>query len=256
MKSRISRPVRTAAGMIFCMILGSGCGGGGGSDTSGSNTPAPNTPASIPATSLIASGTVTLDTANSVGNTGTSNQSGMLMLVSASVTSSATFANNPAVVLPGSSVSDQILRIGDGVGSRFSMSGSSAGAPSTTDGIFSDFWLDIRNPSANQAVRVTFRAVVSHSVSASGADAFAFSGLSVRDDANNEVYFSEHRVDKQNPVNDLAEVAASELFSIVLAPGATTRISALQNQRGGVNGVGNYSATLDAFIRVEGVDLI
>ncbi|MFN0038145.1 MAG: hypothetical protein ACKVP2_01355 [Burkholderiales bacterium] len=256
MKSSLLRPACKAAGVIFCMTLVSGCGGGGGADTSGSNTPAPSTPSSIPANALIAFGTVTLDTANSVGNTGTSNQSGTLVLVSASVTWTATFANNPAAVIPAGTVSDQILRIGDGVGSRFFMSGSSAGAPSTTDGIFSDFWLDIRNPSVSQAVRVTFRAVVNNAVSATGGDAYAFSGLSVRDDGNIEVYFSENRIDTLNPVNNLAEVAVSELFSIVLAPGAVTRISALQNQRGGVNGVGDYSATLDAFIRVESVDLI
>ena len=105
-------------------------------------------------------------------------------------------------------------------------------------------------------MRVTFRAIVSNAVSATGADAYAFSGLSVRDDQNTEVYFSEHRVDTKNPVNELAADAASNVFSITLLAGENTRVSALQHQRGGVNSPGNYATTLDAFIRIEAVDLI
>jgi hypothetical protein len=249
MKIILLRPARIVTSIILCVSLATACKSGG------RGIPAP-IPAPIPVDAISASATVTLDAANSVANTGNANQSGVLMLVSSAAQSTATFAGDPALVAPGDTLTGQILSIGDGVGSRFSMSGSFTSAPSETDGVFSDFSIDIRNPSENQSVRVSFRAIVSNAVSATGANAYAYSGLSVRDDANIEVYFSEHRIDTKNPVNKLAADAASNAFSIVLLPGERTRVSALQYQRGGVNGPGDYAATLDAFIRIEGIDLI
>ena len=244
MESKLLRPVRTAASIIVCVILATACKSAG------------KGPAPIPVDAISASAIVTLDVAHSVGKTGNANQSGTLMLVSGAGTSTATFAGDPTLVTHGDTLTGQMLSIGDGVGSRFSMSGSFTSGTASTDGVFSDLSFDIRNPSENQSVRVTFRAVVSNAVSATGADAYAFSGLSVRDDKNTEVYFSEHRIDTKNPINELAANAPGNVFSIVLLPGASTKVNALQHQRGGVNSPGNYAATLDASIRIEGIDLI
>lgn len=244
MERLLLRPVRTAASIIMCVILATACKSAG------------KGPTPIPADAFSASAIVTLDVAHSVGKTGNANQSGTLMLISGGGTSTATFAGDPTLVTHGHTLAGQMLRIGDGVGSRFSMSGSFKSGTASTDGIFSDLSFDIRNLSENQSVRVTFRAIVSNAVSATGADAYAFSGLSVRDAENTEVYFSAHRIDTKNPVNELAAIAPSDVFSIVLLPGASTKLSALQHQRGGVNSPGNYAATLDASIRIEGIDLI
>jgi len=244
MESILLRSARTVAGIIVCAILATACKSGG------------KGPAPIPVDAISASAIVTLDVAHSVGKTGNASQSGTLMLVSGAGTSTATFAGNPTLVTHGHTLTGRMLSIGDGVGSRFSMSGSFTSGASATDGVFSDLSFDIRNLSENQSVRVTFRAIASNAVSATGADAYAFSGLSVRDDANTEVYFSEHRIDTKNPVNELAVDAASNVFSIVLLPGSSTKVSALLNQRGGVNAPGDYRAALDAFIRIEGIDFI
>ena len=98
---------------------------------------------------------------------------------------------------------------------------------------------------------IVFRALISNVVGASGADAFAFSDLSVLDASSTEVLFSDHRIDTLNPGNNLNADSANNIFSVVLAPGASTTFTALQRQRGGVYAAGQFSASLDAFLRVD-----
>lgn len=241
---RFPRGARLAAALMLGAAL-MACGGGSGGGSGGGGQ--------TPVTGIAASGTSSLDTTNSQAATGGATQTGTLLLVSASSTATATFADDPTAITPGASVAGQVLNVGDGVGARFSMSGSSGGAPADSDGVHADFWFDLQNPSGTETLRVTFRAAVSNTVTATGGDAYAFSSLSVRDASTVELYFSERRIDTLNPVNDLTAESPSAVFSIVLAPGQTTRISGVQSQRGGVVGVGGYGAALDTFISLESV---
>ena len=233
---------------LLAVLLVAGCGGGGAGDRSADGQPFPVT----------ITGSVSLDTTNSLSSDGGAAQSGTLTLVSDSKTSTAAFSDTPGLIAPGSSLSGTAVKSGDGIGAHFSMSGNSNGAPATTDGVFSDFAFDLHNPSATDTYRVTFRAMLTNLVSASGADAYAYGDLSFRDAGNNELYFSEHRVDTktENASNDLNADAPGDVFWIDLAPGATYRFDALQRQRGGTLSSGSSNADLDTFIKVQSVEKI
>ncbi len=231
-------------GGLLALLVVAGCGGGGGGSTDSQVFP------------VTITGSVSLDTTNSLDSSGSSAQSGTLTLVSGSTASTATFTNTPGLIAPSPSLAGTAANIGDGIGAHFSMSGNSTGAPATTDGVFSDFTFDLHNPSSTETYRVTFRATLTNSVSASGTDAYAYGDLSFRDAGNNELYFSEHRVDTQNTGNDLNADATGDVFWVDLVPGATYRFSALQRQRGGTLASGSYNADIDTFIRVQSVEKV
>lgn len=204
---------------------------------------------------LSITGTIALDTTNSVDPVGNATQSGTLSLLSgAGPTSTATFSNLPSSISPSSSLSGSLTETGNGIGALFAMSGITATAdPEQTDGLFADFTLSLSNASAASTFVVTFRATTTNSVNATGDDAFAFSQLSVLDELLNEVFFTDYQADTLNAGNNFALSSAGNTFSVTLAPGANYVFTALQSQRGGVFAPGDYSASLDSFIALESV---
>jgi hypothetical protein len=197
--------------------------------------------------------TVSLDTANSLDPTGGATQAGTLSLTSGGAGSSSSFSGSPATISP-SSLTSGLTETGDGIGASFTMSGSlSASGSVTTDGLFADYLLALANTSATETYVISFRAVAMNSVSASGADAFALSDLSVRDAALAELFFTDYRTDTLNPGNNLMLESASNVFQITLLPGQSTSLTALQRQRGGVFEPGAYGASLSAFLSIDNV---
>ena len=200
---------------------------------------------------LSITGTVALDGASSAAALGGATQDGTLRHLSAGVPTSSSFTGNPAGLLP-SSLSGALTATGDGIGVRFAMAGASIDAENDI-GLVADYTLFLSNGSAVETFTIVFRALISNVVGASGIDAFAFADLSVLDASSTEVLFSDHRIDTLDPVNNLNADSASDIFSVVLAPGASTTFTALQRQRGGVYATGHFSASLDAFLRVDSV---
>lgn len=200
---------------------------------------------------LTITGTVALDSFNSAAALGGASQGGTLTHLSAGAPTSSSFTGNPAGLVP-SSLSGALTATGDGIGARFAMSGASVGAENSV-GLFADYTLFLSNSSAVETFTIVFRALISNLVDASGADAFAFSDISVRDASISEVLFSDHSVDTFNAGNNLIADSVNDSFSVVLAPGASTTFTALQRQRGGVYAAGHFSASLDAFLSVDSV---
>lgn len=206
---------------------------------------------------LSITGTIALDTTNSLPPVGSATQSGTLSLLGgAGPTSTATFSNLPSSISPGSSLSGSLTATGNGIGALFQMSGSTTTSGTVqTDGLFADFTLSLSNTSAASTFVVTFRATATNSVNAIGADAFAFSDLSVLDESLNEVFFTDYRADTVTPGNNLALSSPGDTFSVTLTPGASHVFTALQRQRGGVFEAGSYSASLDSFIALQSVEV-
>ncbi len=198
------------------------------------------------------SGSISLDMANSLDPVGAATQSGTLRHVSGGLLSSAGFTDLPGSLAP-ASLSDNLTQTGDRIGARFSMSGISTGGVSQSDGLFADYSLSLSNTSATETFTLVFEAIVQNSVAASGDDAFAYSDISVLDALNNELYFSDHRADTLNPGSNMTASSPGNTFTVVLAPGESTSLSALQRQRGGVFAAGSYSALLDAYLSLQAV---
>lgn len=196
---------------------------------------------------------VTLDTANSLDPVGGGTQSGTFFHVNGSPTSSS-FSNLPGTLSP-SSLSGGLLQTGDSLGVSFTMSGSAtAGADAQTDGLFADYLLNLANSSATETFTLLFTVGARNSVTAGGPDAFAFSDISVRDALLNELFFSDYRADTVNPGSNLQLQSVDDSFTVVLTPGQSLMLSALQRQRGGAFGIGSsYGASLDSYIQLEEV---
>lgn len=198
--------------------------------------------------------TVSLDTVNSVAPVGSADQSGSLVLTRGGADSVLAFLSDPTTIPSPGSLTNTLTDTGDGLKVVFSMVGIVVGAGTAqTDGLFADYLFMLGNSSATETYTVTFRATVTNSVGANGADAFAFSDLSVLDAALNELFFSDHRVDTLNPGNNLTADSASNLFAITLLPGQSTSLTALQRQRGGLFSAGDYGASLNAFLSIDSV---
>jgi hypothetical protein len=230
-----------------------GCGGGGGAGGGGGGGAA--SPLNPFAT---ITGSSSLDSTNSVTNTGNATQSGTLVVISGALEKTATFSGNPAPVPPTPAYAQtaRISSVNDGVGARIKMSGRWDGAPAqaTTDGLFADFAFDIANTSTTRSLRVTFRVDLSRLVAATGLDTFAYADLSIRDANNNELYFFERRVDTGVPGNEVNLESATDTFSVDVTPGATHRITGLQRLRGGAMGnAGSYRNEIDAIVVVDNV---
>jgi hypothetical protein len=204
--------------------------------------------------SLSVNASVSLDTANSLAPTGGATQEGELRKVVGGSPTTSSFTGNPTSISP-SSLSGSLTATGDGVGALFNMSGSfspTAGANATTDGLFADFLFNLSNGSATDTFVVTIRSAIKNLVSASGADAFANSDISVRDASNNELLFSDHRADTVN--GDASFDSPNDSFSITLNPGASTSFGTLQRQRGGAFATGSvYSAEMTSFLYIDDV---
>lgn len=201
---------------------------------------------------LSVSGTISLDTTNSLGPVGSATQSGTLSHLSGGATTTTSFTDSPSSISP-SSLTGALTQTGDGIGATFSMSATSTGAIAQTDGLFTDFTLSLNNTSATDTFVVTFLATAINSVEANGANAFAYSDISVLDALNVEVFFSDYRADTLNPGSNLASASAGNTFAVTLNPGASYTFTALQRQRGGTFAAGNYSASLEAFLALDSV---
>lgn len=215
---------------------------------------APALAAPVPS-ALSITASVSLDTVNSFAPVGGASQSGSLSH-STSSPGSSSFTGLPGSLSP-SSLSGGLLQTGDSFGASFSMSGSNPnGGTVQTDGLFADFVLNLANSSLTETFTLLFKVSTRNAVQASGPDAFAFSDFSLQDSSLAEIFFTDHRVDTANPGSGFELQSASDSFSIVLAPGASTTLTGLQRQRGGTfgNGPGSYSASLFTSIQLQDVD--
>ena len=197
-------------------------------------------------------GTVSLDIANSLAPTGGASQGGQLSLTSGGANSTSSFSGDPSTISP-ASLSGGLTATGDGLSVTMTMGHISTGATAQTDGLFADYSFALSNTSATETYTVTFRAAVQNAVGATGADAFAFSDLSVLDAALIELFFTDHRADTLNPGNNFTLDSPSNVFEITLLPGQSTTLTALQRQRGGIFAAGSYLAALDAFLSIDNV---
>lgn len=197
---------------------------------------------------------VRLDQATSKDPVGGASQSGSISH-SRSSPGSSNFVNLPGSLSP-SSLGANLLQTGDSFGASFSMSGSNPnGGTVQTDGLFTDFALNLVNSSLSETFTVLFRVDARNFVNATGRDAFAFSDLSIKDEDLNELYFTEYRVDTLNPGNNLMAESSDDSFILSLNPGQSLNISGLQRQRGGAfnDGGSSYSASLFSTITLEEV---
>ncbi|HEY1090520.1 MAG TPA: hypothetical protein VGE47_05460 [Burkholderiaceae bacterium] len=195
--------------------------------------------------SLSVTGQVSFDTVNSFANGGAL-QSGTLTHRNGGVDTTLAFGVAPNLL------SGALSATGDGAGVLSSVSGTFAGPDPATVSLFADYLFNLSNSSATDTLTIFFRATAINNVSASGADAYAHSLLSVRDELNAEIFFSDISADTVN--GDTSFISASDLFSLVLAPGQSTSFSALQSLQGGAFADGSsYSASLDGFLAIEEV---
>lgn len=208
---------------------------------------------------LSITGTVTLDTTNSLAASGDATQSGSFSATSAGViVGTSTFGNDPSTVAPFSSQSAALVATGDGIAATLQMAGTfgANSSSSATDGLFVDYLLTLLNNSATDTFDVLFRVLWTNSVTATGPDAFTRSQLSVLDDGGaNEVFFTDDTADTL--FGDTSFASAGNTFIVSLAPGAGYSFTALQSQRGGafVDG-SSYSAELVASIVLDNVSIV
>lgn len=192
-----------------------------------------------------------LDIQNSFDPVGQATQSVDLSLVAGGVTTGTGIGVPGTVPAVPTGMSGALTQTGDGLRARFSMASDPGGA-GLTNGLFADFLFELTNNSVSQTITVVFLAEFSNQVAAQGRDSFAYSDISVRDGDNNELLFSDHRADTSNPGENFALDSAGSTFSVVLSPGASTSIAALQRQRGG-NVDGLYQADLNAGLWIQAV---
>ena len=203
---------------------------------------------------LSITGTVVLDTVNSFDPEGGASQAGSLKQIISGVTTTSSFTGMPSSISP-NTLGGALTHIGDGIGASFSMSGTYVDTDMFTEGLFADYFLVLENMSLTQTYTVTFSAMISNSVGASGDDAYAESMIRVSNSVPDEILYSDYRIDTANPGpnNNFTVDSANSSFSVTLLPGESASFSALQEQRGGVFADGSYSASLDAFLRVVSV---
>jgi hypothetical protein len=206
---------------------------------------------------LSITGTVTLDTTNSYAAVGDASQSGSFSATSAgAVVGTSTFGNDPTAPAPSASQSAALTATGDGIGATLQMSGSaSTNGANQTDGLFVDYLLSLVNGSATDTFDVTFRVDWTNTVVATGSDAFAHGQLSVFDESNAEVFYTDITADTVNGGADF--YSGGDTFTVSLAPGASYTLTALQQQRGGAFiAASSYNAFLAAYLVLDNVDIV
>lgn len=200
---------------------------------------------------LVINASVALDTVNSQSPSGGASQSGTFTLVSGGATSTAAFSGL-AFSSGSNPLAGSLTDVGDSIGARLGIGGSSTGGSATAGLLGLDYLVSLQNTSATETFAVTFQAVVDNTVGATGADAFAKSMISVLDSSNAELYFSDFRIDTFNtgPGNNFQQASAGNSFVINLAPGGSATFSAKQDQEGGAFASGGFSADLTASLRI------
>jgi MYXO-CTERM domain-containing protein len=203
---------------------------------------------------LSITGTISLDTVNSSNLTGGATQTGTLTLISGGTSTTFTFSGNPAGLSP-SELSGGLISTGDGIGASFQMGGSTPGAHNF-DGLFADYTLTLANTSATIGYFVTFRGVISNTVSASGADSFASTKFSVINAAIEELIYADRDADTVSGTQDSISASPSSSFRVEINPGQTLTFTALQKIRGGVYADGAFSANQNAMLMVSEVSAV
>lgn len=119
---------------------------------------------------------------------------------------------------------------------------------------FIDFSFALANTSATDTYELDFAFLAELNATASGGNAFSLNDLSVRDAANNEVFFAFANADTANTINNGSGQGTTNPFSIVLAPGANTSFTALLRHYGGSSGNdGQYGADASLSILLQDV---
>ena len=114
----------------------------------------------------------------------------------------------------------------------------------------------LANTSLTETYVLTFHALMTNLVNATGRDAFAQSSISVLNAALLELVFSDYGADTVNPGNNFTLDSVTNIFSLTLNPGASTSFSALQKQRGGgFDQDAAYSASLIGFIELQDIEV-
>jgi len=200
---------------------------------------------------LAISGSVTLDTVNSMAPTGGATQAGQLKYRNGGSDSLASFSGDPAGVSPSSSVGGALSATGDGIGVQFSMAGADLASAGP---MFADYALHLSNSSATDTFTILLHAAYSNSVSASGADAYAHSLFSLKDASLTELVATEHSVDTLNPgpSSNFSFDSASDSFMLTLLPGETVDYTAFQSLVGGGSS-GSFASFFDVFVELQDI---
>ncbi|MEY4765727.1 MAG: hypothetical protein RI907_2400 [Pseudomonadota bacterium] len=199
---------------------------------------------------LKVTGSVSIDTANAYAPTGGASQSATLSLTSGGSISSISFSGDPATWQL-ASLSNHLLSSGDGLGARLTLSATQATAEGR--GVFVDYAFNLSNLSSSNTYAIVFNGLINNVVTATGADAYGIADISVRDAANNELLFSDHRVDTVNtgPGNNMNVASEGNAFAVQLAPGQQTSFTALQRTWGGLYAAGNLSNDIQAQLVID-----
>jgi hypothetical protein len=209
-------------------------------------------------TDISISGSVTYDIINSdaVGTT----QSGS---ISSTIGGSPTSSSISGATLSGTNpLSGNLIDIGDGFGSSFSMSGDQNG---DRGNLFSDYSFNITNNSATDQYQVIFAINFNNFANADGTDAFADSQISITNEtASAEVFFSDLTSDvffgdKENGIS-LASFGASLSDSgtlnleLLLNPLGVIDLSGINELKGDVfDNMSQFNGELSSFISVASV---
>ena len=221
---------------ILVLALASGCGGAWA--------------AAIPGDLVIqASSSFDLDASTDAANGGV--QSGSLNRIVGGVAGSMAMAGSwqaGGSFGPGSFL---LTQTGDGVGASSTIGGTVSGA--TAGKLWGDYSFALTNNSATTTYSVLFRATVTSSASASGADAYSYANVSALENFN-EFWFHNRQVDTLNASNNTGLTGtALATFVVTLLPGASYSFDVGHTQEGGVFAQGAFAGSLDGFFSIDTV---
>lgn len=198
---------------------------------------------------------------------GNATQGATVSLTASGVNSSATVGAGLAVggQLP---LSGSLTRLGDGVGITSTMSGLDDGQPASTDGLFGDYALSLKNNSASHAYKVSLKIDYANSVQATGpaaeADGAFNIGLITLTRGDTTLFFT--NLTSDTAFGDKRDVsftgthgqnlddAGTRSVELRLQPGETIELRGQHDLRGGASRMGtSYRGGLKAFISLAEV---
>lgn len=131
---------------------------------------------------------------------------------------------------PGASTTASFVGTGDTIFVDYVVNG---GVGSAESRLFFDVSFLLANTSATDTYTLSFDIDIALDATVAGSNAFSLNDLSVRDAANNEVFFAFFNADTIASNNSSDPGQGANPLTIVLAPGASTSFTALLGHRGG-----------------------
>ena len=222
--------------------------------------------------SIVITGSAEFDSTGSpTAPTGGASQSGTLTRIVGTTTTTTTLSGT--TITGADPLAGTLSDIGDGFGIAFNASGSFNGATSEIDELFGDYLFAIKNNSLIDTFIVNLKLDFNNQVSASGADAFAQSEISLDNvTSGTEIFFSDLTSDTVNGNQKfvfpdgttnmasgfggaLTDIG-SLILSFLLAPGAMINLgdgSFELNVDGGAFAPGAFSAAVTTLLTVDSV---